>query len=132
MPPRLRVRRRPVVDEVSERQLQQMAEEATERLRSLEGRDAEFTRQFGKWTRPDSAPKYPIERWAKEVRWHPFGEGILDAAPFIRRFPDPADHAVVGEVARFVAEEYQGDFATDKTLRSFRVNLIRRLDAVGY
>jgi hypothetical protein len=127
------VRRHPVVDQIDEKALDAIVEEAIERFRPLEDRDAEFVRRFGKWTRPDNSPSYPIERWAMtRIRWDPRGDGIIDAAAFVTAFPDTADRTIVGEVCRFVAEEYEGKFATDDTLRSFKINLLRRLDAVGY
>lgn len=130
---RLRVRRRPVIDSVDPRALDAIVEEAVERFRPLEARDAEFARRFGKWTRPDTVPRYPVEVWAKtRIRWDPRGDGVVDAAAFVRTFPDPADRTIVGEIARFVVEEYEGRFATDETLRLIKTNLLRRLDAVGY
>lgn len=130
---RILVRRRPVVDHLDERSLDRIVEEAVERFRPLEARDDAFTRHFGKWKRPDNSPTYPIERWVNtRICWHRCGDGIVDAELFVRAFPDKADKVLVGEICRFVVEEYEGKFATDDTLRAFRTNLLRRLDAVGY
>lgn len=110
-----------------------MVEEAVDRLTKLTGRDGEFVRQFGRWTRPSHAPKYPIETWATAyIRWDPRGDGIVDVAPFLQCFPEKSDRIVIGEIARFVVEEIINKFATDETLRVFRLSLCRRLDTVGF
>lgn len=118
---------------VSEGRLDGMVEEAVARLDPLVARDEEFLRRFGRWTRPSHAPKYPIETWANAwIRWDPRGDGIVDIEPFVRCFPDRADQVLIGEIARFVVEEVIGKFATDETLRVFRLSLLRRLDDVGF
>lgn len=129
----MRVRPAVVVGDADPRRIDRLVEEAIARLEKLTDRDEEFRRRFGKWTRPGHSPKYPIERWAAAwVRWHPNLEGILDVEHFVRSFPDKADRVIVGEIARFVAEEYMDKFATDKTLNTFRIDLLRRLDSVGF
>ena len=129
----MRVRPGVIVAEADARQIDRLVEEAVARLTKLTDRDEEFVRRFGKWTRPEHTPKYPIEAWAEaHVRWHPNLEGILDVEHFVKSFPDPADRTIVGEIARFVAEEYMDKFCTDKTLNTFRLDLLRRLDVVGF
>jgi hypothetical protein len=110
-----------------------MVEEAVDRLTKLTGRDGEFVRRFGRWTRPSRAPRYPIVEWATAcVRWDPRGDGVVDVERFLNCFPEKSDRIVIGEIARFVVEEVMGKFATDETLRVFRLSLCRRLDSVGF
>jgi hypothetical protein len=110
-----------------------LVEEAVERLSKLTDRDDQFLRRFGRWARPSHAPKYPIETWVTAyVRWDPRGDGVVDVEPFVKCFPERADRVVIGEICRFVVEEILGEFATDETLRVFRLSLLRRLDAVGF
>lgn len=129
----MRIRPAVVAGADDPRRIDRLVEEAVARLEKLTDRDEEFRRRFGQWTRPSHAPKYPIETWAAAwVRWHPNLEGILDVEGFVKSFPDKADRVIVGEIARFVAEEYMDKFATDKTLNTFRIDLLRRLDDVGF
>lgn len=124
---------RVLVDTLGERDIAKLVAEATERLDPLMAEDQAFERHFGRFRRPDAAPRYPVDRWAREhIRWSEHEPGIIEAARFIRCFPDPADHAVVGEIARFCAERIEGEFATDKTLNVFRLRLLRRLESVGF
>jgi hypothetical protein len=110
----------------------QLVEEAVERLRRFEDRDAEFERRFGKWTRPSFARRYDLQRLVNlHVRWLPEIEGILDVKPLLMQLA-PEDRRIAAEIARFVSEEYEGKFATDKTLKTFRLDLARRLDACGF
>jgi hypothetical protein len=133
MPRYRRVRPGVVVADDDPRRIDRLVDEAIARLEKLTNRDEEFHRRFGRWTRPDHAPKYPIEAWAAAwVRWHPNLEGIIDVEHFVKSFPDKADRVIIGEIARFVAEEYVDKFVTDKTLKSFRIEFLRRLDAVGF
>ncbi len=129
---KIRVQRRATINELDDNSLDRIVDEAIERFRPLETRDADFERRFGKWYRPDQSLKYPIEQWVNRIVWHACGNGIIDADRFVKSFPDRADRTIVGEICRFVTEEYEGKFATDTTLRSFRANLLRRLDLVGY
>jgi hypothetical protein len=110
-----------------------LVEEAVSRLDKLTDRDEEFLRRFGKWRRPEHLPKYPIEAWANtRIYWSDVEDGIVEAAPFVRSFPEKADRILVGEVARFCAEAIHGRFATDETMRIFRLDLLRRLDDLGF
>lgn len=132
MPKYVRVRK-PVIDYVEEGTLNEIVDEAVERFRKYASRDEEFVARFGRWRRPGHAPTYPVELWANRwIRWHPEMDGVIDVERFVRSFPDKADRVLVGEIARFVSEPSIGLFATDKTLNSFRIELLRRLDAVGF
>lgn len=114
-------------------ELDRLADEAVARFERLTARDDEFTARFGKWRRPEHLPRYPIEAWANaRITWSRDVSGIVEAAAFVRSFPDPADQVLVGEIARFCAEGIHGRFATDETLRIFRLDLLRRLDEVGF
>ena len=110
-----------------------LADEAVDRLEKLMTRDEEFTARFGKWRRPEHLPKYPIEAWAHtRITWSRVDPGILEAAAFVRAFPEKTDRVLVGEIARFCAEGVFDKYATDTTLRVFRLDLLRRLDEVGF
>ena len=110
----------------------QLVDEAVERLRQTEDRDAEFERRFGKWQRQSFARKYNLEHLANAaIRWLPELPGIIDVKPFLMQLA-PEDRRIAGEIARFVSEEYEGEFATDKTLNKFRLDFIRRLDVCGF
>ncbi len=114
-------------------EVDRLVDEAVARFERFTDRDAEFERRFGRWRRPEHLPRYPIERWANRLlRWSEHDPGIVEAAAFVRSFPDRADRTLVAEIARFCAEAIEGKFATDKTLNLFRLDLLRRLDAVGF
>lgn len=106
-------------------------EVALERLAKHTTRDEEFAARFGKWQRPDFAGRYNLEGMAHLVRFHPFMDGTLDVALFIKALR-PEDRQIAGEVARFVSEEFIQRPATDKTLATFRLHFFRRLDACGF
>lgn len=110
-----------------------LVDESVERLEKLTTRDEEFTARFGKWRRPEHLPRYPIEAWANvHVQWSRVESGILEAADFVLAFPEKTDRVLVGEITRFCAEGVHDEFATDKTLKIFRLDLLRRLDEVGF
>ena len=114
-------------------EIDSLVEEAVDRLGKLTTRDDEFGRRFGRWRRPEHLPRYPIEAWANRlITWSRVESGIIEAAPFVRSFPEKADRVLVGEIARFCAEAVHDRYATDTTLRVFRLDLLRRLDAVGF
>lgn len=114
-------------------EIDELVEEAVERFGKLTTRDDEFVKRFGRWRRPDCLPRYPIEDWAERmITWSRVDPGIIEAAPFVRSFPEKADRVLVGEIARFCAEAVHDKYATDTTLRVFRLDLLRRLDAVGF
>lgn len=114
-------------------EIENLVDEAVERFGRLTGRDEEFERRFGRWRRPGHLPRHPIETWANRlIRWSEFDPGIVEAAEFVRMFPERTDRVLVGEIARFCAEAIDGKHATDQTLRIFRIDLLRRLDAVGF
>jgi len=109
-----------------------IVEEAVERLGKFQTRDAEFEARFGKWTRPEFAKRYPLEAWVnKFIHFSPVEEGIIDVKPFLLRMA-PEDRRIAGEIARFVSEEVEGKWATDSTLKMFRLSFARRLDACGF
>lgn len=114
-------------------EVENLVDEAVARFERLTTRDEEFERRFGRWRRPGHLPRYPIETWANRlITWSPVDPGIVEAAEFVRSFPERADRVLVGEIARFCAEALDGKYATDQTLRIFRLDLLRRLDAVGF
>lgn len=114
-------------------EIDNLVEEAVERFTRLTTRDDEFTRRFGKWRRPDHLPRYPIEKWAQtRISWSRVDPGIVEATAFVRSFPEKTDRVLVGEIARFCAEGIYDKYATDETLRIFRLDLLRRLDEVGF
>jgi hypothetical protein len=114
-------------------EIENLVDETVERFKKLTTRDEEFARRFGKWNRPEHLPRYPIERWANTlISWSRIEPGIVEAEPFVRAFPERTDRVLVGEIARFCAEGIHGKFATDETLRIFRLDLLRRLDEVGF
>lgn len=94
-------------------------------------RDIEFDRHFGRFQRPDHLRQYPLEKLGRLVRWGPGVDGIIDVSRFILSL-NPEDRRIAGEIARFTAEEFEGKPATDKTINTFRLQFLRRLDAVGF
>lgn len=108
-----------------------LVEEALARLEKYTGRDAEFLARFGRWERPSFAPRYNLDALVALVRWSPWDPSILDAEPLILHLA-PEDRRIAAEIARFVAEEYENAPASDVTLKLFRLNLARRLDACGF
>jgi|GEM_PF-6584790 len=108
-------------------------QEALERaVREHTHRDREFELAFGKFQRPGFAPTYELEKMKHLIRWTPGLEGILDVAPFVRALNDRTDQTLAAEIARFTAEEFEGKPATDKTLNTFRLQFLRRLNACGF
>lgn len=94
-------------------------------------RDDEFERQFGRFSRPDGMPRYDLLRRARLISWSSDQEGIIEAAPFIRSLLE-CDRPVAGQIARFTAEEFEGEPASDTILNRFRNHYFRRLVMVGY
>lgn len=127
------VRRPGVIIGREDPDVEHLVDEAVDRFEKLTTRDDEFTSRFGKWKRPEHLPKFPIEKWANElITWSRIDPGILEAASFVRSFPERTDQVLVGEIARFCAEAVFDKYATDTTLRVFRFDLLRRLDEVGF
>jgi hypothetical protein len=104
---------------------------AAERLGRFTERDEDFEARFGRWRRPSFARRYPLEEMKHLVDWSWLDREILDLAPFVSVLAKE-DRYIAGEVARFVYEEIEGKPATDKTLNTFRLHFLRRLDALGY
>lgn len=103
---------------------------AVERTRPHVMRDREFEERFGKWQRPTWAPRYNLERLKNLIAYTPDQE-FFDLKTFVLALA-PEDRYLAGEIARFVFEEFDGLPATDKTIGTFRLAFLRRLDAVGY
>lgn len=95
-------------------------------------RDREFELAFGNWERPEFAPRYDLEKMKHLIRWTPGVDGMLDVSSFVRMLRDETDKILAAEVAKFTAEEFDGEPATDKTLGLFRLHFLRRLDACGF
>jgi hypothetical protein len=104
---------------------------AVERLGKLTERDGDFEARFGRWQRPSFARRYPLEEMKRLIDWSHLDREILDVAPFINALAKEDRH-IAGEVARFVYEEIESRPATDKTLETFRLHYLRRLDVLGY
>lgn len=108
-----------------------VAEAAVDRLERLTHRDREFEARFGKWVRPSWMRRYRLEDLGRLIRYTPFDEQVFDLVPFVRSFP-PEERRLVGEVARFVFEEFEDAPATEKTLNVFRLTFLRRLSLLGF
>jgi len=104
---------------------------AVERLTKFTERDRDFEARFGRWQRPSFARRYPLEEMKNLIDWSHLDPEILDLAPFINHLAKE-DRYIAGEVALFVYEEIERAPATDKTLNTFRLHYLRRLDALGY
>lgn len=104
---------------------------AVSRLERYTSRDAEFEARFGRWQRPSFAHRYPLEGMSHLIDWSRLDPEILDVAPFINALAKE-DRQIAGEVARFTYEEVERMPATDKVLNTFRLNYLRRLDALGF
>ena len=104
---------------------------AVERLGKFTERDRDFEARFGRWQRPSFARRYPLEEMKHLIDWSRLDHEILDVAPFVNALARE-DRWIAGEVARFVYEEVERLPATDKTLNTFRLHFLRRLDALGY
>lgn len=104
---------------------------AVERLSRFTGRDGEFEARFGNWQRPSFARRYPLEGMKELIHWSALDPEILDVAAFVNALAKE-DRYIAGEVARFCYDEIERAPATDKTLNMFRINYLRRLDALGY
>lgn len=108
-----------------------LIEDGLERLTRYTTRDREFEAHMGKWTRPPHLRRYPLERFQSLIRWHPADKSTLDVAPLIRSL-DKHDRFIAGEIARFVAEEFLNQPASDTVLHRFACQYLRRLDSCGF
>jgi hypothetical protein len=104
---------------------------AVERFNKFTERDREFEARFGRWTRPAFARRYPLDEMKQLIDWSTLDPQILDVSRFVNTLARE-DRYIAGEVARFVYEEFEYRPATDKTLHTFRLHFLRRLDALGY
>lgn len=112
-------------------QQDRIVDEGISRLLSHTGRDEEFERAFGRWTRPEHLGRYDLERLRPLVRWMPNTTGMIDISRLIGKL-DPHDRFLAGEIAKFVMDSFQGKPASDKVLHDFACHYLRRLDACGF
>ena len=108
-----------------------LVDAAVGHLEQLTARDREFESDFGSYRRPAFARRYPLEGLLALVRYAPNLPEVIDVAPFVLALAEE-DRWMAGEVARWVYAEFEHAPATDKTLGMFRLNLARRLEALGY
>ena len=113
-----------------------LAGDAVDKLAPFLAGDEEFEKKFGKWARPEHLPRYPLERWAKLLGYGaPLNvqqDRVIEAEAFLACFPK-FERSIVARIVEFVYDEMASEKrAGDKTLNLFRLQLIRRLENVGF
>jgi len=113
-----------------------IVDEAVQRLSRHAAEDERFIAQFGRWERPRGMPRYPLNDWLPLVVYGPSLDGagnkMIEGVPFLERFPEH-ERSVIARVMEFVYDEFaRGKGAGDKTLRTYRLALHRRLEALGF
>ena len=112
-----------------------LVDDAVDRLTKYTHRDDEFEARFGKWKRPETLRTYDLKAATSLIIYEGPGRArVFRCVEFVRYFA-PDERFLLGEILRFVFEEYDDNAkkpSGDKTLLSFRIEVHRRLDALGY